>query len=129
MPTIVLRVTTGEIDPDACLSVFSQLKVETVWRKGEPQSRGRVCQTNGINVFLAEDDSSQGAVTCAMTMLAPIGPDLSRLIAGGASLDMDIGLMLAPDALNQSVALDVSTLRSLAEWGVNVVVSAYACSD
>jgi hypothetical protein len=129
MTSAVLRVD-GPVADTAQLSWIPRNRLLRQWRAGDVQRQGRVATAPGFNVLIAEGENLAELLAEAERNLTPIADDLEKLMAAGASGDLDIGLMLnVGDGSTLSLALAPSLVELLGRCAIGLVVSIYPSSD
>lgn len=128
MTTVVLRVDGEHLDVEQCLTWIPETAIEAVWRVGERRIGGRISTTSGFNLLLSDNEDALIAVEEAMDVFLSLAPRVAALVESGATAVIDFALFI--DAMSaRSIRLDPGVLRSVGQYGVSIVVSAYPCAD
>jgi len=130
MATVVLRVDGPNLDLEQCRTWLPEASVQNIWRVGD-KLRGKgdaSSATSGFTLLLAEADDNAVAIVDAQNALARHADQIAGLVAGGTSVEFDIGVMVAASG-SQSVRLGRELLAGIYRSGVELVVTAYPCSD
>ncbi|KYF98571.1 hypothetical protein BE20_34535 [Sorangium cellulosum] len=128
MTTVVLRIQGKHLDVDQCLTWIPETALEQVWRAGERRHGGKISATSGCNVLLAENEDTSLAVDEAMRVFLSLAPQVAALVQSGATAVVDFALFI--EAMSaRSIELEPGVLRSVGQYGVGLVVSAYPCAD
>ena len=128
MIVAVLRVQGRTLSVDLCLNWIPEDRLQRVWRVGEMRLGGRISEASGFTLHLSEGDDGRQVVEDSLAALQPIASRLAELVDGGATAEIDLGLMVQADA-PLSVEISPSYLQVLERCKIGIRVSAYPSSD
>ncbi len=126
----VLRVWSPRFDVDPFLAAHPSIEPDTVWHLGEPRAVGRVRDSSGFNLSVPVEARNWGELLeRSMTFLDGIRPVLIAARELGLVPQLDFGIDVGTEeAFIRSCTFSPEQLRALAEFGVEVCVSAYPTS-
>jgi hypothetical protein len=127
--SVVLRVSHAQLDLDACLSWLPSSKITSVWRRGERDRRGKIIDTSGFNVDLAEGTAHGSVVQDAVAAFLELAEPVAELIRGGADATIDFGLFLDVNGGSMSLRLAPAAAAVFERAGVTMVFRAYPTSS
>lgn len=123
----VLRAAAHGLDVDSCLSWIPTDLLDRTWRRGDRRPGGRIEETSGFTLLLAEVDSVPELVAIAKGAILRVEGPLRSLRKEGVAVEVDFGLdVLATHPV--SLCLNLEFLAVAAEIGLDVRVSAYPCN-
>jgi hypothetical protein len=123
--SVVLSVSHPQLDLDACLTWLPSSKLACVWRPGERDFRGKVIDTAGFNVELAEGMASGSVVQDAVAAFIELAERVAQLIRGGADAIVDFGLFPGVNDGPLSLTLAPDAAAVFERAGVTIVFKAY----
>jgi hypothetical protein len=123
----VLRVGSPRFDVDAFLAAHPSIEPDSVWHVGEPRVIRRFRDTSGFNLSAAaEAPTWRELVERSPAFLEGIRPMLIAARELGLVPQLDFGIDVGTEkAFTRSCAFSPEHIRALAEFGVEVCVSAY----
>jgi hypothetical protein len=125
MRVAVIRISGVGFDPEKYARQYGPTP-DAIWSSGEPDHLCRIHRDSGLNLMIADADSTSELV---QQIRKWVEDNRAAMLAvsdfGGASV-IDLGLTVgASDQFTASVRLLPSDLALLAETGVELSVSAY----
>lgn len=124
----VLRVSVDLEYLDGTVASMPDGLVASVWRKGDVRFGGRVCVDSGFAIVLAEGDDTTVLLAEAAAKVQSLSRQLSLLTRSSVAMELDIAIAVGSRA-TKSVRLDAGLMQTFGSLGLDVVVSAYPCSD
>jgi len=125
MRLAVVRVSGAEFDSQGFATRFG-FRPDLVWRAGEPDGVGRVRQTSGFKLTIADEASSTALVRRVCEWVNANRAAFRAVESAGATAEIDVGLSVgASSQFFAAVTWAPSELRLPAECGVGLCFSAY----
>lgn len=125
--SVVLRVHVGPLDLDVCLARLSS-EPDKVWRVGEKGLRGKLHQTSGFSVHLADGMARESVVQDAVVAFRELAEPIAQIVQGGGTAEADFGLFVS-GWQPVSLCFEPAATALFERAGVTLRVSAYPCSD
>ncbi len=126
--TVALRIAGPHLDVDALAQAISPVQAEGIARVGELDRKGNARTTFSLGVTLSESELPKQAVADALEMLKRIGPRVGPFLSDGTEAEVDFALFVSAMQM-RSIRFEPEALRAFADYGLEVVVSAYPVGD
>ena len=121
---------SSDFDVEAFLSRHEKLSPDSVWKKGEKRTLRGTHTESGFNVEIVEAHASKEAIEETLRVLNPLEKLIEELKSHGVVSVVDFGLFVGTKrGFTSSLYFTSSELAILKSLGVDLVISAYPCSD
>ena len=124
MRIAVLRVSGREFDAAGFVEAFA-LSPDRLYGAGEPNREGRVRDTSGFNVHVADEESVGTLAQQVVEWVHANQATLQALRDAGAAAEIDVGLSAGANQFYTSVTWSASDLALFAACGVGLGFTAY----
>jgi hypothetical protein len=126
----VLRVASNVFDVDAFLTNHPTITADSIWHRGEPRPGRSAPETNGCNIFIAEEKGWDELLHRTMKELQTIDAALRDAQDRHGNLELDFAVEAGEnDRFTVSARFSPDDMRILSDAKIKLCITVYPPSN